>query len=209
MDTRARYGDPEFWEAYYTDKTIPFDWYITFDRFQELFFEHFPSGDENILECGCGTSDLAIKLRGYDYPNVKCIDVSQNAITIAQQQCIVNSLHVDIECFDALNLSQEEGAQYDVVIDKGLLDCFFCADDSYHKIHRYLTGVSHVLKPGGKFVLITSGGKQDRKCFVLKPEYKWELDAEETIALPIVRERAPLYQPGMKCCHLFIIQKSS
>lgn len=91
---------------------------------------------------------------------------------------------------DILDLKYED-ASFDVVLDKGTMDALMCekgdvwniSEELASKVDTMLTGVSRVLKPGGKYIYITFGQPHFRKPLMLKEKYGWTFK-QETIGAP-------------------------
>jgi len=71
---------------------------------------------------------------------------------------------------DATELAKVVTQQYDVVLDKALMDTLLCAESSAGKASKLVKSVWEVLKPGGVYVLISYA--KDRKNQLQDAEWK-------------------------------------
>lgn len=110
--------------------------------------------DEPILIIGCGNSKF-----GEDMLNAKWrgpviqVDVSSRVCDAMSIRCAphLSSGNMQVVQDDATILSAIADGRTRAVIDKGLLDAFFCADE-YNQVTDCLRAVHRVLEPGGCFV---------------------------------------------------------
>jgi SAM-dependent methyltransferase len=103
-----------------------------------------------VLDAGCGTGEnpLYFAGRGHD---VLGIDFLEHAIREATRKAAERGLKAEFLRKDALTLA-DLGRQFDTVTDSGLFHVF--SDDDRA---RYVAGLAHVIKPGGRlFVLCFS-----------------------------------------------------
>jgi ubiquinone/menaquinone biosynthesis C-methylase UbiE len=107
-----------------------------------------------VLDVGCGTGELAqlAASRGLDATGV---DSSSRAIAIARRRAAERGLTgVRFEVGDALDLSWL-GAQFDTVLDSGVLHVFEDADRA-----RYVESIRRVLVVGGRYHLMVFSDAQ-------------------------------------------------
>eukprot|EP01027_Heterolobosea_sp_BB2_P013939 GEZU01020062.1.p1 GENE.GEZU01020062.1~~GEZU01020062.1.p1 ORF type:complete len:140 (+),score=36.32 GEZU01020062.1:182-601(+) len=76
-------------------------------------------------------------------------------------------------------------ASFDIVIDKATLDSVLCGESSTRRSAAMLSEISRVLKPGGKYLVISYAKPPNRLQFLEKPEYRWTITIE-TIAKPTI-----------------------
>jgi len=71
----------------------------------------------DILDIGTGSGCIALALKANLNANVSAVDISETALTLAQQNAIENDLNVHFELFDVLSyLPNKQSQQYDVII---------------------------------------------------------------------------------------------
>jgi ubiquinone/menaquinone biosynthesis C-methylase UbiE len=81
-------------------------------------------------------------------------------------------------------------ANFNAVIDKGLLDAILCGDESIANAKTYCSEVSRVLKSGGVSLVITYGNPTTRMEILDNPEFGWKVTVE-TVAKPKLYATAP------------------
>lgn len=99
------------------------------------------------LDLGCGTGDNVLELarRGVDAWG---IDTVIAAIEAARAKAAARGLPATFVCGDALDLAAL-GRRFDTVLDCGLFHVI-----SEEDRRRYLAELSHVLEPGGRFLML-------------------------------------------------------
>jgi cyclopropane fatty-acyl-phospholipid synthase-like methyltransferase len=101
----------------------------------------------SVLDAGCGTGDTALFLAGRRC-KVTGIDFVEVPIQQAQRKAAERGVQVTFLVKDALTL-KDWTERFDNVIDSGLFHVF--SDDDRH---RYVEGLTAVLKPGGRLFLL-------------------------------------------------------
>lgn len=75
------------------------------------------SNTPKILDIGTGSGCIAISLAKYlPKAEVSALDVSENALSVAKRNAIKNGVNVDFIFGDILELSEIEGAPYDIIV---------------------------------------------------------------------------------------------
>ncbi len=100
-----------------------------------------------LLDAGCGTGENALffAARGH---RVVGFDFLPAPIELARQKAAQQGLGIEFLVEDALRLSAWT-RQFDTVLDSGLFHVFSDEDR-----RRYVAGLAHVLKPGGRLVVL-------------------------------------------------------
>ena len=101
-----------------------------------------------VLDAGCGTGEhtLFFAARGH---RVVGIDFVDEAIRRARRKAAERRLSVEFLVKDATALG-DWGERFATAIDCGLFHCF--SDDDRR---RYVSGLAHVVEPGGRLFLMT------------------------------------------------------
>jgi cyclopropane fatty-acyl-phospholipid synthase-like methyltransferase len=100
-----------------------------------------------VLDAGCGTGEHALLFAARGH-RVVAIDFVPEAIRRAQRKASTRDLPVEFLVKDATSLS-DWSERFGSVIDCGLFHVF--SDDDRQ---RYVTGLGHVLEPGGRLFLM-------------------------------------------------------
>src|SRR4051812_36353296 len=131
----------ETFESIYTGKA-PWD----IGRPQRAFVEVADRVSGDILDAGCGTGENALFFAERGHP-VLGIDFLEHPIQEAKRKAEERGLDAQFDRMDALRL---EGLDrpFDSVIDSGLFHVFSDEDRA-----RYVAGLAHVIKPGGRLFL--------------------------------------------------------
>jgi 2-polyprenyl-3-methyl-5-hydroxy-6-metoxy-1,4-benzoquinol methylase len=103
----------------------------------------FAGGELKVLDVGCGTGGLLIKLQEAGYTNILGSDISEHALKI----CIERGLNVMQS--DVRELPQKlSGQTFDVIICNDVL-CYFTMEE----IPPIIEGFKSLLKPGGLLIM--------------------------------------------------------
>ena len=132
----------EMFESMYASKA-PWD----IDGPQPAFVEVADRVTGEVLDAGCGTGENALFFAGRGYP-VLGVDYLEYPILEAGRKAKERGLQTEFTRMDALTLA-ELGRQFDSVIDSGLFHVFSDEDRV-----RYVAGLAHVVKPGGRVFLL-------------------------------------------------------
>lgn len=117
------------------------------ERPQRVFVAAADQIKGSILDAGCGTGENALFFAGRGH-RVTGLDYLEGPIALARQKATQRGISATFEVADALALADRKD-QFDNVIDSGLFHVFTDADRE-----RYVQGLAHVLKPGGRLYLL-------------------------------------------------------
>ena len=101
----------------------------------------------DVLDAGCGTGENALFLAEKGHP-VLGIDFLEGPIQEARTKTQERGLAAEFARMDALNLAGLD-RRFDSVIDSGLFHVFSDEDRA-----RYVAGLAHVTRPGGRLFLL-------------------------------------------------------
>ena len=132
----------ETFESIYAGKA-PWD----IDRPQRAFVEAADRVTGAVLDAGCGTGENALFFAGRGHP-VLGIDFLEGPLQVARRKAEARGLDAEFVRMDALTLGGLD-RQFDSVIDSGLFHVFSDEDRA-----RYVAGLAHVTKPGGRIFLL-------------------------------------------------------
>jgi ubiquinone/menaquinone biosynthesis C-methylase UbiE len=117
------------------------------------------------------------------------IDFSEICIKNMQERNVEKRPSMKWLVMDILDLKYKDQS-FDIVLDKGTMDAIMCekgdvwnvSEELAAKVDAMLSGVTRVLKPGGKYIYITFGQPHFRKPLMLKEKYGWTFQ-QETIGV--------------------------
>jgi SAM-dependent methyltransferase len=150
------HNENEYWKAVYKkqikfvskkDPTI-IPWEIkTFDPNLKEILDYYKLDTGTLLELGCGRGDDCkyLSSRGFD---VTGIDVSPDVIEIAKN----NSSNVKF--IEGDFFTEVFDTDFDVIVDRGFLHNY------ENKLFEIFEICSNVMRPGGKFVIISGNANQ-------------------------------------------------
>jgi cyclopropane fatty-acyl-phospholipid synthase-like methyltransferase len=134
--------DRDSFESIYAKKP-PWD----IGRPQPAFVEIADRVRGTILDAGCGTGENALFFAQRGHP-VLGIDFLEGPIREARRKAQERGLDAEFVQRDALTL-RDLDRQFDTMIDSGLFHVFSDEDRA-----RYVAGLAHVARPGGRIFLL-------------------------------------------------------
>ena len=75
--------------------------------------------------------------------------------------------------------------EFDIVFDKGTLDCLSCAPNADSLIEKYISSVRDILKPKGVFICISHGQPENR----LKSFFNYKEFQVDTITIEKIKRQ--------------------
>eukprot|EP00770_Monocercomonoides_exilis_P014321 MONOS_14267.1-p1 / transcript=MONOS_14267.1 / gene=MONOS_14267 / organism=Monocercomonoides_exilis_PA203 / gene_product=Endothelin-converting enzyme 2 F (Ece2F) / transcript_product=Endothelin-converting enzyme 2 F (Ece2F) / location=Mono_scaffold00967:15630-16260(-) / protein_length=157 / sequence_SO=supercontig / SO=protein_coding / is_pseudo=false len=114
------------------------------------------------------------------YKKITCIDYSKAFFEHLFQEFHERLPSVHYMYMDARMLSFPE-ASFDVVFDKGLLDSALTGELSYVNAKQIIKSCLRVLKPFGKYIIISHSDMETRKEHFLDPSFDCELRCESIV----------------------------
>ena len=107
-----------------------------------------------VLDSGCGTGGTSLFFASLGH-TVTGIDFVEEAIGRARAKAAARNLAIDFQVKDAMTLG-EWGERFASVIDSGLFHIY-----AGEERKRYVQGLAHVLKPGGRLFLFSFNDDPD------------------------------------------------
>ena len=196
----SAYCEQGYWDSRYAKKDegdgegLLYDWFSSLDdiavRLHQIIDRELGQKSEtgsldvsclNILMNGCGNSRLSEKLVDLGYNCIMNVDFSSVVIDnmaryYGDKKPYDTCLQWKVQ--DVRSLDLLKSRTFDVVIDKGTLDVFFCEKDCdiwdpsseiRTNVGRTLEQVERVLKPNGIFVYVTFGQPHFRRPLLERP----------------------------------------
>lgn len=174
-DEIPKFGEMSYWEEGYKTGSAPREWFLPFTTIKEFIEKHCPKESKSLV-IGCGTSSLSNDMFETGYKDLESMDYSPEAISQMKNMYP----HLKWTVGDVREMEYSTGT-FDTIIDKGTLDCLFFLDETNEMILQMLSEVYRVLKPEGRYCVVTCGCPMQRnELFHTKKEWKWNvLDWEE------------------------------
>lgn len=164
------FGKMQYWDDGYKSGDAPAEWFIPYSKFSKFVHKHCPTEDP-VLVIGCGTSSVSHDMYTEGYKAIKSMDYSPEAISEMRTK------YPDLEwaVMDVRNMSYADG-EFGSVVDKGTLDCLFFLDETNEEVTKMLKEVSRVLRPGGRYIVVTCGHPMQRVDLLTRnPDFHWQI----------------------------------
>ena len=169
-----QYSKKSFWDMRYeTERSSGlYEWYLSWEEWQQSLLgqlSHHMRGDA-LLVAGCGNSSTCEDLACAGFENVAGFDYSSVVVDTMTMRSTEKGLSERVRYFtaDARNLHDVKDNSIATVLDKGTLDAIASGSSSSGKgegedsqtgavdAMAYILEVWRVLKPGGRFVVLTT-----------------------------------------------------
>ncbi|GMI18676.1 hypothetical protein TrLO_g2156 [Triparma laevis f. longispina] len=170
------FSDPNYWNEYH-NRSPSLDWFTSDNApllisiaqtVTSLRPTDRPSDRPfKVLHVGAGTSSLCEILHSHlDSTNLPFelthTDITQSSVSILQNRSVQNVVKLDVTCpnqTSSLGLSS-----YDLIVDKGLLDCFVhsTSSSSSSSLKSTLKNFSNLLSDSGTYLMITNDSSDSR-----------------------------------------------
>ena len=171
--SNSSYQDAKYWDSRYSRRPEAFDWLQTLPSLQALLFKYINKND-NILHIGCGNSRLPEALSDEGYEKITNIDFSQKVIEQISKRYHKKYPKMKFKVMDILNMKEIEENSFEIVIDKGALDCILCSEKSKFNFEKSLSGIYRILCPRGKYIMISFNKPSYIKKYL--NEYDWIIE---------------------------------
>lgn len=117
------YGEESYWDNRYNGVKEYFDWFHRYSGLKE-YFAPYLKPEDLVLNLGCGNSRMAEEMFDDGYERCISIDFSANVVKTMNDKCRHKRDEFYYKKMDARALEFDDG-MFDMVIDKGTLDCIF------------------------------------------------------------------------------------
>ncbi|PHJ23033.1 methyltransferase [Cystoisospora suis] len=184
------YGKLDYWDERYRKDAEPFDWFQRYAALKPILLECGLEAESKILNLGCGTSRISEELYADGYKKIVNIDYSGVCISHMQRRCADKEEMTFLQ-MNTLDMNPLEDNSFDLIFDKGTLDCILCGDNSFDNIQKMLREVSRILAPGGTYIVVSYGQPNFRLSHLQKEEFKWTVTMK-TIQKPSINIQAPI-----------------
>merc|ERR1712023_401788 len=119
------------------------------------------TNEMSVLVTGAGTSRVGVDLAARGVSNVTCIEQCQAAVEAMKGR---HSGECKWDCGDVTKMMYSADT-FDIVFDKACLDAILCQEGGTRLSQLYLKQVQRVLKPGGKFICVSTGDLGTRESY--------------------------------------------
>mmetsp|Transcript_15830 Transcript_15830/g.34330 ORF Transcript_15830/g.34330 Transcript_15830/m.34330 type:complete len:230 (+) Transcript_15830:412-1101(+) len=169
------YNELEYWETRYgASGTGLFDWYVGYDGVKP-FLEMVPlRAASNVLVIGCGNSPLSEQIYDDGFRKITSVDFCETVISYMKSRAAVDRPELKYLTMDAVQLPLPDES-FDVILDKGMLDCVLCEKESWGRVRQLVERVSNVLAPGGVYIVYSYGNPDDRRHLFNEELFGWKI----------------------------------
>eukprot|EP00931_Biecheleriopsis_adriatica_P004341 TRINITY_DN106026_c0_g1_i1.p1 TRINITY_DN106026_c0_g1~~TRINITY_DN106026_c0_g1_i1.p1 ORF type:complete len:243 (+),score=40.59 TRINITY_DN106026_c0_g1_i1:52-729(+) len=156
---RSWLGRKEYWDAAYASGRYSeqYEWNQSCEVVWP-YIERMLGNDRNsrVLHVGCGNSRVGKLLHDAGFMNVVNVDYSSVVIDMMRNK----EPELCWLCADCAEPGSLGSVPYDYCIDKGAIDSLFEAgsESMRQQGHAMIQEIHRVLKPGGKYLIISNGG---------------------------------------------------
>lgn len=165
-----------------------FDWYMDYDGLKPSLRDVLNGQPGRaILIVGCGNSPVGEILYDEGYQNVTSIDYSQACISLMKTRSLTTRPGLKYHVMDAANMFTLTKEEFDLVLDKALLDSTLCGKEPRGIFTKICTEVARVLKPGGTFISFSYAPPEERDDFFRDTAHLWTMSVF-TITKPSLQD---------------------
>ena len=215
-----------WWTSYYAQhQTDPIEWYlptdVALDTTHAIIQRHFSHRSIpqslRLLHIGCGSSRLADELySAYGYSAVDNVDFAESIIE--QMKRDTQSARPPTITYAAMDCRSMTlpPATYDVVLDKGTLDCLALDEQQTDSVQRTAHNVHRILKTNGIFISFSIHEAQQQRIQQLAGRDPSTDDGRSAADTPelldwniecIVMNQRPLELPAQEHTYCYVCRK--
>ncbi|KAH7331211.1 hypothetical protein KP509_20G020300 [Ceratopteris richardii] len=167
------YGDPSFWDRTYAKGPETLEWYQSYSDIAPLLRRYVPTTCR-VLMIGCGNAEISEDMVKNGYNEI--VNIDNSAVVIkGMQEKYQHVPQLRYEVMDVLDMSHFGDGSFDSVIDKGTLDAIMCVVGGPYNAGLMMAEVSRVLRPGGIYILITTGNPESRLPLLNVKAFGWHI----------------------------------
>lgn len=180
----AQYAKAEYWNERYLREADPFEWYQDFKAIKK-YLEPYINNKSKVLVTGCGNSRLSEHIFADAAPKkVTSVDISDVVIS-QMSEGYRNEPKLQFATMDVRKLEFADGS-FDLIVDKGCLDCLMCADEAEENAETTLSEYHRVLSAKGAMVCLSYGNADERLHYFNSPKYTWKVKPVQSLKKPSV-----------------------
>jgi SAM-dependent methyltransferase len=167
------FADRQYWEDRYKKSPDHCEWYMSWERLKPVIGPIL-EGRHHCLHIGCGTSSLGAELLQTGIEKVVNIDFSRTIIEYMKAEYVTEP-RLEWQALNIIEPTEFKAQEFDLIIDKGTMDSQMCSDVAASNIDELFRDISRILKPGGYFIVVSSGPDELRRFFFAAEEFDWTL----------------------------------
>ena len=160
----SKYGSPSYWEDRYSkSRGTHFDWLYTYDKLKPTI-QKYIAKEDYIFIPGAGNALLSPDMYKDGYTHQDCIDISSSVVQFMNQK---------YKDYEGLEYKEKDildndipDKTYDSIIDKSIIDTFYCYPDKEGSIKKMFQEYNRLLKPNGICILISLHNKDLVQNFI-------------------------------------------
>jgi ubiquinone/menaquinone biosynthesis C-methylase UbiE len=127
-----------------------------------------------VLVVGAGHSRLSEEAYEEGFINITNIDTSSVAVKTMSEKYRERFDGMVYSQMDVRSMDLMDG-RFNIVLDKGTLDCILCGEASTLNVQKALNEISRVLDNKGVFICISHGQPSYRLTYLQRAEFGWEV----------------------------------
>jgi|EP00945_MAST-04E_sp_MAST-4E-sp1_P005838 SAM-dependent methyltransferase len=162
------FGDPEYWRRYYAEQAQdPFHSHEFLQDFQGIKRPIMAQlkKKSKILHVGCGNSYLSEDIYDCGITNITNVDVSDKVLKLMtiRNQSEGRKIKQVVADFAKDVVPNFTTPDYDVVVDKNVLDCFMSIPNDHNTTAmKYVKNIYKQLKAGGLYIMLSFSSENAR-----------------------------------------------
>lgn len=111
------------------------------------------------------------------WTNITNVDWSERVVQDMSAQCTAVFPGLRFLRMDCRNMKQFPDKSFDLVVEKGMVDCLFTSLQPRRDAATALAEISRVLEPGGSFVSVSCAPRAARLSLYAQPCFGWNVQA--------------------------------
>lgn len=189
-EAKSAFGTKEYWDDVYAGRgdfpSEEYSWYYGFDVMKR-HIQPYLKKQHNILVPGIGNDSILLDLLSAGYQKITAQDYSQHAIERQHDLLSYYYNHgdnmisqVSLEVSDVRHLPTDWENEFDVVLEKGLLDAVYLSGNG--QAEQAVTALARTLRKGGVFVSVSGVVPDNLRCQLFdKDNWMWLRDGSDDL----------------------------
>ncbi|RUS15533.1 S-adenosyl-L-methionine-dependent methyltransferase [Endogone sp. FLAS-F59071] len=148
------FDSQDYWITRFTTEPS-FEWLCPYSTLRPHLLPYLSESTE-ILNLGCGNSQLPFDLWRDGYRRVTSVDFAPNVVERMRAEAVDTYPGLQFEVMDCMDLAQLPTGMFEVVVDKSTVDAIACGDDDgMEKMRRVCSEVARVTKEEAVWVSVS------------------------------------------------------